>query len=282
VASGTAADAALARSQKLVELDPLGSGSDFTPFLQHLGVASLNVGFGGEAEYGQYHSIYDSFDHYVRFMDPDFAYGVALAQVAGRLVLRLADADVLPFEFTRSAAAIAKYATEVRQLVTSMREETEERNRRLDEGTYEAVARPGETSLPPRRLDPVPALELAPIERAVARLEAAARRFDDAAAARPGGTTALPASARAALDAVLMKSERSMLRPEGLPGRPWFKNQVYAPGLYTGYGVKTLPAVREAIEQRRWREAEEQARTVGAVLEGYADEIDRAAAIIVN
>jgi N-acetylated-alpha-linked acidic dipeptidase len=279
VASGSAEGAALARNQKLVELEPLGSGSDFTPFLQHLGVASLNVGFGGETDYGQYHSIYDSFDHFLRFMDPDFAYGVALAKVAGRLVLRLADADVLPFEFTRSAAAISKYATEVHQLVSSMRDDTEERNRRLDEGAYEAVARPGETMLPPKRLDPVPTLDLTPLERAVARLEAAARQFDAAVAARPGGVTTLTAQARTELDAVLMKTERAMTRPEGLPGRPWFKNQVYAPGLYTGYGVKTLPAVREAIEQRRWQEAEAQSRIVGAVIEGYAEQIERAAEI---
>jgi N-acetylated-alpha-linked acidic dipeptidase len=212
-------------------------------------------------------------------MDPDFAYGVALAKVAGRLVLRLADADVLPFEFTRSAAAISKYATEVHQLVSSMRDDTEERNRRLDEGAYEAVARPGETMLPPKRLDPVPTLDLTPLERAVARLEAAARQFDAAVAARPGGVTTLTSRARTELDAVLMKTERAMTRPEGLPGRPWFKNQVYAPGLYTGYGVKTLPAVREAIEQRRWQEAEAQSRIVGAVIEGYAEQIERAAEI---
>jgi len=277
VAFGVSADVELARSQKLFELEPLGSGSDFTPFLQHLGIASLNIGFGGEGDFGQYHSIYDSFDHFVRFMDPDFAYGVALAKVAGRIVLRLADADVLPFEFTRSAAAISKYAGEVRQLVTTLREEATERDRRLDEQVYQAVARPGETRVPPKRLDQVPFLELAPLENAVARLETAARRFDAAVAARPAGATVLPAPARAELDAVLMHAERAMTRTEGLPGRPWFENQVYAPGLYTGYGVKTLPAVREAIEQRRWREAEEQARLVAAVLVRYAEQIERAA-----
>jgi N-acetylated-alpha-linked acidic dipeptidase len=161
-----------------------------------------------------------------------------------------------------------------------MREEAAERDRRLDDRVYEAVARPGETWLPPKRLDQVPFLELAPLQNAVARLEAAARQFESVAAARPGGVTTLPAPVRAELDAVLMHAERAMTRTEGLPGRPWFENQVYAPGLYTGYGVKTLPAVREAIEQRRWREAEEQARSVAAVLEGYAERIETATAVV--
>jgi N-acetylated-alpha-linked acidic dipeptidase len=278
--SGRSDDAELARGHGFLELEPLGSGSDFTPFLQHLGIASLNIGFGGEGDSGVYHSIYDSFDHFVRFIDPDFSYGVALARVGGRMVLRLADADVLPFEFTRSAAAVARYADEVRRLVTQMREEAEARDRRLDEGVYEATARPGETWRAPKRLDPVPFLELAPLENAVARLERAARRFDAAVAARPGGATAMPSSARAELDAVLVQTERAMTNTRGLPGRPWFRNHVYAPGLYTGYDVKTLPAVREAIEQRRWQEANEQARIVAATIEGYAVQVERAAEII--
>jgi N-acetylated-alpha-linked acidic dipeptidase len=280
VLNGSPSDRALARDRKQFELDPLGSGSDYTPFLQHLGVPSLSVGFGGEGDYGQYHSIYDSVDHYVRFMDPDFAYGRALAQFAGRLVLRLADADVLPFEYTRSAVAIAKYAGEVRQLADTMREEAAERARRLDDGVYEAVARPGDTLLPPRRLDAVPYLEFAPLQNAVARLEAAARAFDGAVAARPGGTAALPAPERAALDALLMQCDRALVDERGLPGRPWFRNQVYAPGLYTGYGVKTLPAIREAIEQRKWREAGTHIVSVASTLEEYASRIERAAAAL--
>ena len=278
VIDGSPTERALARDRRHFELDPLGSGSDYTPFLQHLGVPSLNVGFGGEGDYGQYHSIYDSFDHYTRFMDPDFAYGRTLAQFAGRLVMRLAEADVLPFEFTRSAAAIAKYASEVRELADTLREEAAERARRLDDGVYEAVARPGAIMRPPKPLDAVPFLEFAPLQNAVNRLEAAATAFEAAAAARPGGVTGLPAAARAEADALLMQCDRAFVNERGLPGRPWFRNQVYAPGLYTGYGVKTLPAIREAIEQRQWREASTQIANVAATIEDYAERIERVAA----
>ena len=279
VLRGSPDERALARDARLYELEPLGSGSDFTPFLQHAGIASLNVGFGGEDEYGQYHSIYDSFDHYVRFMDSDFSYTVALARVGGRLVMRLADADVLPFEFTRFSAAVSKYAAEVEKLADSLRADAVERNRRLDDKAFEAVATPGETWVAPSRLDTVPFINFAPLKNAVARVEASAREFDRAVAMATanGG---LSTDVRARLDEILMKTERALTRKEGLPGRPWFRHQVYAPGFYTGYGVKTLPAVREALEQRQWPEAEQQVIVLAKTLEGYAGEIDRATALL--
>lgn len=278
VLRGSPDDRALARDANLYELEPLGSGSDFTPFLQHAGIASLSIGFGGEDEYGQYHSIYDSFDHYVRFMDADFSYTVALAKVGGRLVMRLADADVLPFEFTRLSAAVAKYAAEVEKLADTLRSEAVERNRRLDDKTFDAVAAPGETWIAPPRLDAVPFINFAPLKNAVARVEASARAFDRAAATATDGS--LPSEVRSRLDDVLMKAERALTRAEGLPGRPWFRHQVYAPGFYTGYGVKTLPAVREALEQRQWQEAEQQVAVLARTLDGYAAEIDRATTLI--
>jgi N-acetylated-alpha-linked acidic dipeptidase len=125
-----------------IRLEALGSGSDYTPFLQHLGIASLNVGFGGEGQYGQYHSIYDSFDHYVRFMDPDFAYGSALAKLGGRAVLRLSQAELLPFEFTAVASAVATYLEELEALALRLRNETEHHNQALERGAFEAVAPP--------------------------------------------------------------------------------------------------------------------------------------------
>ena len=116
-ASEKGARTAVQEAAKLLEagrappLQALGSGSDYTPFLQHLGIASLSIEYGGEdKEDGIYHSTYDSFDHYVRFGDPGFAYGVALAQTIGHLMLRAADADVLPFEFKDFADAIARYS----------------------------------------------------------------------------------------------------------------------------------------------------------------------------
>jgi N-acetylated-alpha-linked acidic dipeptidase len=84
----------------------------------------------------------------------------------------------------------------------------------------------------------------------------------------------------AAANAVLVTAERALTRSEGLPRRPWFRHQIYAPGLYTGYGVKTLPAVREALEERRFDEATAQIPNVAAAIEAYAAEIEKAAAAL--
>ncbi len=254
----------------------LGSGSDYTPFLQHLGIASLNVDFGGEGDYGQYHSIYDSFDHYRRFMDPGFPYGVALAQVGGRLVLRLAQADVLPFTFGPLAATVAGYLEEVEKLAAEMREETATENRRIEEGVYARAWDPRETWVVPSPKEPVPHLEFAPLRNAVAALEEAAKRYDEALAAKGDATAELSPGAAAELDRRLYRTERALTRGEGLPGRPWYVHHVYAPGFYTGYGVKTLPGVREAIEQREWVEADEQIVIAAEVLAGAAQAIDEA------
>jgi N-acetylated-alpha-linked acidic dipeptidase len=269
-----------ARSSKIFRIDPLGSGSDFTPFLQHLGIAALNIGYGGEEQYGQYHSIYDSFDHYIRFGDPKFEYGVALAKTGGRMVLRLADADVLPLDFDRFTTAVSRFADEVVKLADDMRKETDERNRRLDDKVFDAVDDPTQTWVPPKRQDPVPYLNFAPLQNAVAALKKSAGAYQKAyAAATAGGKMPAP-DVEQRLNAILLKAERALTRPEGLPRRSWYVHQIYAPGAYTGYGVKTLPAVREAIEQRRWQEATEQMPLVAATIEGFAKEIDRATAVV--
>ena len=268
-----------ARDRRDLRISALGSGSDFTPFLQHLGVASLNLGYGGEDDGGEYHSIYDSFDLYTRFKDPTFAYGIALAQTVGRAELRLAEADVLPFEFTAFADTLGRYVTEVGKLADEMRDETEETSRRLRDRTYQIAADPKQVEVLPSPRPPVPFISLAPLLNAKARVDASAKAFEAAAQAR-AATGSLPVETQKALDAVLMAAEHSLTRAEGLPRRPWFVHQVYAPGFYTGYGVKTLPAVREALEQREWAQAEEQARTVAGVLEGFAAQIDRATALV--
>jgi N-acetylated-alpha-linked acidic dipeptidase len=260
-----------------LRLSALGSGSDYTPFLQHLGVASLNIGFGGEGHYGQYHSIYDSFDHYVRFMDPDFAYGVALAQVGGRTVLRLAQAELLPFAFTAFSDAVSRYVEEIEKLADERRQETEEHNRMLDLGAFALVAPPDETRVDPPYEDPVPYLNLAPLKNAATRLEDAAEGYDRAL--RASGPSASPQARRTA-DVILMKAEQALTREEGLAGRPWFRHYVYAPGFYTGYGVKTLPAVREAVEQRQWDRVDEGVAATAAALETFAAEVERAAAAL--
>jgi N-acetylated-alpha-linked acidic dipeptidase len=276
IARGTADERKEARERADLRLDALGSGSDYTPFLQHLGIASLNVSFGGEDGWGTYHSIYDSLDYYTRFGDPGFVYGVALARLLGRVVLRLADADVLPFEFTASADSVRRYVQEVIRLADEMRDETEEEARRLRERTYEAVAGPGELAAPSPR-PPVPYLAFAALQNASARLEASARGLEQARAAAPDP---LPADRAVRIDRVLMDAERALLREDGLPRRPWYRHQVYAPGFYTGYGVKTLPGVREALEQRQFEEAEQQVSEAARALERLAAQIDRASALL--
>lgn len=262
------------RRAPAIELEALGSGSDFTPFLQHLGVASLNIGFGGESDDGSYHSIFDSFDLYTRFNDTNFDYGITLAKVAGRLVLRLADADALPFDFTVLADAIGTYTNEVKTLADDLRASTDERNRMITDGSLLAAADPREPFVVPEVKPAVPHLNFAPLENAVERLKASARALSDRS------QKGLSATDKALLDRAYANVERSMMDAGGLPGRPWFRHFVYAPGQYTGYGVKTLPGVREAIEQRKWADAEQQIVVLARVLNACASQIDSAAALI--
>jgi N-acetylated-alpha-linked acidic dipeptidase len=270
-----------AKAGKKIRLQPLGSGSDYTPFLQHLGISALNIGYGGEGEYGQYHSAYDSFDHFLRFADPKFEYGVTLAKTGGRLVLRLADADVLPMTFDPFEVAVGKYVDEVVKLTTTLREEAEERNRRLDDKMFQAVDDPTQTYwVAPPRLDVAPYLNFAPLQNAVAALKKSTAAYAKAYTAATSGGRTLPAEKANRLNEILMKSERTLTRPEGLPRRSWYVHQIYAPGFYTGYGVKTLPAVREALEQRDWKEATAEIPLVAATIEAFAAEIDKATAVL--
>ncbi len=265
-----------ARERADLRIGALGSGSDYTAFLDHAGIASLNLGYGGEGNTGGvYHSVYDSFDHYTRFGDPDFAYGIALAQTGGRAVLRFANADVLPYAFTNFADSVETYVREVGKLADDMRDETKEKNRRIADKTFVAVFDPTETYVVPTPDARVPYLNFAPLQNAFARLQESAQKYD--AASRMQGGKLTP-QAQQALDGLLMQTERAMLRDAGLPRRPWFRHQIYAPGFYTGYGVKTLPAIREAIEQRNWPEAEQQINLVAATLTQIAAAIDRATA----
>ena len=251
----------------------LGSGSDYTPFLQHLGIASLNIGFGGENGGGSYHSIYDSFDHYTRFGDPNFDYGIALAKICGRTTLRLADADTLPFEFTNFADTVSMYLSEVTKLADTMREDTKLMNQMIADGTLLAAQDPTEKFIVPKAKSEVPFLNFAPLQNSLSKLQESAKNYQTA-------TKGKTPSAQKSLDEILYKTERALTRSEGLPRRDWFKHQIYAPGFYTGYGVKTLPAVREAIEQRDWKEASEQILIVAKTIENFAAEIDKAAQLI--
>ncbi|MGI4833239.1 MAG: transferrin receptor-like dimerization domain-containing protein [Janthinobacterium lividum] len=273
--SGTPEAQREARDRADLRLGALGAGSDYSPYLQHLGIPALNVGFGGEAAGGEYHSIYDSFDDFVRFKDPTFAYGVALAQTMGRTALRLVEADVLPFEFQGFSNNVAKYGGEVKKLADDMRLDTERQTRLLAEHRYEAVANPSQPLLPPKAQEAVPYLNFAPLDNALARVEQSAQAYAQARKT----SAALPADRQKALDQLLYQAEQQLLSAEGLPRRPWYRHQLYAPGYYTGYGVKTLPGIREAVEERKWAEADEQIKRTAAALERFAGQVSRAAAL---
>ncbi len=259
------------RSRPDLRIGALASGSDYTVFIDHLGVASLNVAYNGEDEGGgQYHSVYDDFYYYTHFMDTDFAYGRALAQTAGTMIMRLADAEVLPFQFTGLADTIHTYITELKKLATDQRAEIKERNGEIEDGTFTALMNPKQKMVPPAKEPVPPYINFAPLDNAVDELSRAAEGYE----------TALLASgdrAPASLNAKLIQSERLLTNTEGLPNRPWFEHLIYAPGFYTGYGVKTIPGVREAIEQKRPAEIEEQMVRVAKALRDEAGLLDAAA-----
>lgn len=255
-----------------LRLYPMGSGSDYTPFLQHLGIASANMSFGGEGEGGSYHTLYDTYEHFTTWRDPGLEYGVALSKVAGRATLRLANAPLLPFEFSAFADNVATYVGELEQLADAMREETKRRNRHLADGIWRLALDPKKRLAPPPAEEPVPYINFAPLKNALGRLEAAAQAYAEALAAG-GGTSRT-------INELLYTAERLMTLDDGLPGRPWYKHHIYAPGYYTGYGVKTIPGAREAIEQRDFEQAADEIRTAAAVLEAVAERIESLADLV--
>jgi N-acetylated-alpha-linked acidic dipeptidase len=276
-----------ARQRRDLRIDALGSGSDYTPFLQHAGVASLNLGFSDEATAygGVYHSIYDDFTWATHFGDSSFVYGRAFAQVVGTAVMRLASAEVVPFQFAGLVDNVGKYVGEVKKLLSDRQDQAKERNRELAESVFVALANPRAPEAAPPVAEVPPFVNFAPLDNGVAALDRSAQRYDSLLAAvgkREGGQAVDSAEVGRLrdLNAKLMRTERTLTSPDGLPGRPWFRHQIYAPGFYTGYGVKTLPGVREAIEQNRWAEADQQVARLGAVLQVEAKAIDDASAVL--
>ena len=166
------------------------------------------------------------------------------------------------------------------QLTDRMREETAERNRQLSDRTLEMISDPKETFVVPGAKSNVPYLNFAPLQNSLSRLGMSAREFDRSLNSASAGGRALAPEAQKTLDVILMRSERALTRGEGLPRRAWFKHQIYAPGFYTGYGVKTLPGVREAVEQREWAEATAQIETLARTLDNFTAEVERATAIV--
>jgi len=250
------------------ELYALGSGSDYTPFIQHAGIASLNLGFGGENAGGEYHTIYDTYSHYKRFKDPEFAYGVTLAKTAGRIVLRLANADILPFNFDPLRETISTYLEEVMKSCESMRKEVEKYNKLIEENAFYLAADPTKPFVEPKKKEYIPYLDFTPIQNSMINLGAAIAKFNSI------NLNSLPVSELEALNKQLMHSELALTNASGLPRRSWYKHQIYAPGFYTGYGVKTLPGVREAIEQKEWPEAQKQIKILAQTLNKLDNHIE--------
>jgi N-acetylated-alpha-linked acidic dipeptidase len=263
-----------ARSRPDLRIGALGSGSDYGAFLQHDGVAALNLGFGGEDGGGIYHSIYDDFYWYTHFSDTDFVYGRALAQTAGTAVMRLADAELLPFEYDNFSDTMQTYVKELKSLAQKSREEIIERNRQLDEGVFAAMTDPHVKSVPPAREALPPILNFAPLDNAMDALAHASAEYHKALErATANGGSAIAKASLAKVNEALRESEQKLTLEQGLPGRPWFKHFVDAPGQYTGYEAKTLPAVREAIEQKQWKDTDAQIAVTARVLEAEAEHI---------
>lgn len=263
---------------KDIKLGALGAGSDWSGFLQFLGIASMNLGFGGEGEGGVYHSIYDSYDHFVKFTDPGFHYEVALAETAGRAMMRMANADVLPFDVNSFYKTVNGYVTELKALLENTRSETEQENKMISDKLFDIAQDPTKKYLSPKMKDEVPYLNFSNLENELAQLKIISEEFQK----QYESAIQLPVDKQNELNEILYKAERSLINENGLPKRPWYKHQIYAPGYYTGYGVKTLPGIREAIEQRNWKEAQENIEIVSKTMEIYTQQVQHAMNIIIK
>lgn len=261
---------------KYIKLGALGAGSDYSPFLQHLGIASMNLGFGGEGRGGEYHSIYDSYDHFIRFKDPGFEYGIALSKTAGRVVMRLANADVLPIDFNTFSKTVNDYVAEVKTLLDNSRAETEAENKMIKDRLFDLAKDPKKIYGSPKPKDAVPYLNFSSLENAMVELKNASDEFQKMYSTG----LQLPVAKQNELNALLFKAERRLIDPGGLPRRPWYRHEIYAPGYYTGYGVKTLPGIREAIEVRNWKEAQDNIEVVSKTIQGYNHDIQQSIDVI--
>ncbi len=257
-------------NEKDFKLDAMGSGSDYSAFIQHAGIPALNIGFGGEDNGGEYHSIYDSYDLYAKFKDPGFRYGVTLAETAGHIVLRVANSDVLPFDFTHLYKTIDGYSNDLVSLLQKERESTEVENQIINSGGYSVGEDPTEKYIVPAAKTDVPYLDFSPLQNALDQL----RKSTDSLKV-VYQTKIKSANVSETFNQSLYKAEQQLLNETGLPRRSWYKHTLYAPGFYTGYGVKTMPGIREAIEQRKWKEAQEQIDIDAKAINRLADYFDK-------
>jgi N-acetylated-alpha-linked acidic dipeptidase len=256
-----------AREREDLRIGALGSGSDYSSFIDHLGIASLNLGYGGEDNGGIYHSIYDDFYWFTHFSDSSFVYERALAQAAGTAVLRLANADLLPFGFTNLSETVQGYVKDLQSLRDKRAEAITERNRQIEEGRFKFTSDPRDPITAPQRQTPAPQLNFAPLLNALDSLHHSALRYETAyGRALSEGR----AGVAKGVNVRLLQAERALTSTEGLKNRPWYVHMLYAPGFYTGYGVKTIPGVREAIEQGQWQDADREIGRAASALEREA------------
>ena len=256
-------------AKKSMSISALGSGSDYSAFLQHAGIPSLNIAFGGENPGGEYHTAYDSYDFYSRFGDPGFSYGRALSQTIGRAVLRMADANTLPFEFKNLHKTISSYVAEMISMTDQMRESTAVYNQVISGNNHQLAADPTKPEKLPIRKVEVPFIDFSALQNSLVKLESSATTLSDKIATGKIASTSLKA-----LNEALFTAEQNLLTTTGLPRRPWYKHTIYAPGFYTGYGVKTMPGVREAIEQRDWKEAQDQIKIAADAIIRLAEHLN--------
>jgi N-acetylated-alpha-linked acidic dipeptidase len=274
----TAEDKKEVRQRADLRIEALGSGTDFTAFIDHLGIATIDLGYSGEDNEGIYHSIYDDFYWYTHFSDTNFVYGRALAQTVGTSVMRLADAEVLPFDFVDFADTVQMYIKNLQKLLADKQEQIRERNQELDEGLFKATFDPRRPTVAPPREEVPPHLNFAPMQNALDALNLSAKHYKEASLHKqPTLDDEAFAAKLAAVNHSLIETERSLTNPDGLPRRSWYKHLLYAPGVYTGYGVKTVPGVREGIEQKHYAEAEQEIVRVAKALEDDAKVIETAA-----
>ena len=261
------------------ELGALGSGSDYSAYIEHLGLPALNMGFGGEDDGagGVYHSRYDTFEHHSRFVDPGFVYDAMLAKTVGRMVLRLADAELPAVQAGDFADTIALYLGEVKKLADTRREAAATQAKMIADHAFDVTEDPTKTNGLPTALKEVPKFNFGPMDDALKQLQKSAKAYDDALAA--DGEKLSP-EARARLWAVIQPLDQTLAPDVGLPGRPWFKNLIYAPGRYTGYGAKTLPGIREAIEDERFDDATKYITLTADALNAYSAQLDKATAVL--
>jgi N-acetylated-alpha-linked acidic dipeptidase len=261
-----------------VPIEALGSGSDYSAYIEHLGLAAINIGYGGEGESGGvYHSRYDTYEHHSRFVDPGFVYDALLAKTAGRIVMRAADADLPVQRAGDFADTVALYLSEVKKLATDKREAQVAQAGLLKDHVFALTVDPTKSSGLPTALEPVPAFDFAPMDQAVEKLKASAKAYDEALAKNGAG---LSPDRLAHLQALMLDIDQTLAPDVGLPGRPWFKNLIYAPGTLTGYGAKTLPGIREGIEQQRFADAQAYIKITADALDAYSARLDQATAVL--